>query len=202
VIDLEAHRTFLDRSYRFTRPVYDATRKHYLFGRDRVLTELLAEPWDTLVEIGPGTGRNLSVLHAARPTARLGGIEPCDPMLAHARRRLPDVRFVRGFAETTDPSDVLGGPVDRILFSYCLSMVADPGVALDVARRALTPLGQIVVVDFGDLSGLPSPARKALRQWLRLFHVEPLDPELLRVRGGQWTYGAARWYLVGRLSMS
>jgi S-adenosylmethionine-diacylgycerolhomoserine-N-methlytransferase len=199
VIDLEAHRTFLDRSYRFTRPIYDATRKYYLFGRDGLLEALLSEPWTTLVEIGPGTGRNLAILHAARPDARVGGIEPCDPMLECARARLPSARFVRGFAETTDPREVLGGPVDRILFSYCLSMTADPGAALDMARRALSPGGQVAIVDFADLAGLPAPARAALGTWLDLFHVRPLDAALLRSHGARVRWGPGRWYLTARL---
>lgn len=200
MIDLDAHREFLVRSYRFTRHVYDATRKYYLFGRDRALNELLAEPWTSLVEIGPGTGRNLAVLQAARPAARLGGIEPCDPMLAHARARLPGVSFVHGFAETTDPRDVLGGPVDRILFSYCLSMVVDPVAALDRARAALSPQGEIVIVDFADLTGLPTPARHGLWRWLETFHVTPLDVDFLRARTARVSVGPARWYIIARLS--
>ena len=83
----DAHRAFLNRYYRLTRHVYDASRRFYLLGRDRAIRDLLAHDWQRLVEIGPGTGRNLRRLHAARPTARYGGIEASDEMLAHASAR-------------------------------------------------------------------------------------------------------------------
>ena len=197
--DFEAHRDFLNRYYKWTKPVYDVTRKYYLLGRDRVLRELAREDWSTLVEIGPGTGRNLLKLAASKPGATLGGVEPCDEMLEFAQRRLPGAHFVHGFAETTDYTQLVGGPIDRILFSYCLSMVGDRGAALDRAYEALAPGGQVVVVDFADLSGLPGLAGRALRKWLETFHVEPLDPTPLIERGATVVYGPGRYYLIGRL---
>lgn len=197
--DLQAHRDFLNRYYKWTKPVYDITRKYYLLGRDRVLRELAREDWSTLVEIGPGTGRNLLKLAASKPNAVLGGVEPCDEMLDFAQRRLPRAHFVHGFAETSDYADLVGQPIDRILFSYCLSMVGDRAAALDRAYEALAPGGQVVVVDFADLSGLPGLAGRALRKWLETFHVEPLDPTPLHERGASVVYGPGRYYLIGRL---
>jgi S-adenosylmethionine-diacylgycerolhomoserine-N-methlytransferase len=199
VIDLESHRAFLQRSYRFTRPIYDATRRYWLLGRDPALAQLVGEPWTSLVEVGPGTGRNLAILQRARPDARLGGLEPCDAMLDHARARLPGVQFVRGFAETTHLRAAFGGPLDRVLFSYCLSMAADPGAALDRAREGLSERGEVVVVDFGDARGLPGPVRTALSRFLDVFHVTPLDPALVRDRGGVLRDGPRRFYVAGRL---
>lgn len=197
--DFQAHREFLNRYYKWTKPVYDLTRKYYLLGRDRVLRELAREDWATLVEIGPGTGRNLLKLRAAKPDATLGGVEPCDEMLEFAQRRLPGARFAHGFAETADYEALLGQPIDRVLFSYSLSMIGDQGAALDRAYEALAPGGQIVVVDFADLSGLPGLAGRGLRKWLETFHVTPLDPTPLVQRGASVVYGPGRYYLVGRM---
>jgi len=198
--DLAAHRRFLNQSYRFTKHVYDLSRKYYLFGRDKVIDELATERWNTLVEIGPGTGRNIKKLMQRRPNARYGGVEPCDEMLDHARTRLPTVQMVQGFAETTDYRDMLGEPIDRILFSYCLSMVTDVGEALDRAYDALAPGGEVVVVDFADLSGLPALGSLGLRTWLKWFHVTPLDPQPILDRGGQVRYGPRRYYVIGRIA--
>lgn len=193
------HRDFLNRYYRWSKPIYDLTRKYYLLGRDTVLDQLVAERWIGLVEIGPGTGRNLLKLQARRPDARLGGVEACDEMLEMASSRLPDARFVQGFAEATDYADLLDVPVDRVLFSYSLSMIQDRGAALDRALRELAPGGEVVVVDFADLGGLPGPLGRALQAWLKAFHVEPLDEAPLRARGAEVTYGPGRYYLIARL---
>jgi len=193
-----AHRAFLNRYYRTVRHVYDPTRRYFLFGRDRVLAELLLESWDTLIEIGPGTGRNLRVLHRTRPNARYGGVEASDEMLQHARARCPWASLAHGFAESADLGAVLGVRPQRILFSYCLSMVADPAAALLNARRALAPGGEVALVDFGDLRSTWSPAR-ALRAFLGAFHVGSIDRALAATGASKLRWGPGRYYVTARL---
>jgi S-adenosylmethionine-diacylgycerolhomoserine-N-methlytransferase len=192
----EAHREFLNSYYRNVRYVYDATRKYYLFGRDRALRELLAEPWDTLVEVGTGTGRNLIKLHGARPSARCGGVDASDEMLATARKRCPGIRIEHGFAEDADYISLLGERPERILFSYCLSMVQDAERALLNARRQLAPGGKVVIVDFGDMRGLPVFAA-LMRRFLSAFHVAILDAEVLARHGAELRWGPGRYYIMG-----
>jgi S-adenosylmethionine-diacylgycerolhomoserine-N-methlytransferase len=169
------HRAFLNRYYGASHSFYDATRKYYLFGRDGVLDELAADRgWTTLVEVGPGTGRNLTRLHRARPEARLGGLEASDAMIAHARARCPWLTLAQGFAEDAKLADVLGARPDRVLFSYCLSMVGDRAAALANARRSLSERGEVVVVDFWEFDGWPSAPATAFRSYLGKFRVKPL----------------------------
>jgi S-adenosylmethionine-diacylgycerolhomoserine-N-methlytransferase len=175
------HRAFLNRYYGASRLIYDATRKYYLFGRDGVLRDLARDRgWGTLVEVGPGTGRNLTRLRRARPDARLGGLEASDAMIEHARVRCPWARIAHGFAEDAPLADVLGERPDRVLFSYCLSMVEDRAAALANARAALSDRGEVVVVDFADFAGWPARAADVFRSYLRTFHVEPLGADDLR----------------------
>lgn len=195
----EAHRAFLNRYYGVSRSFYDLTRKYYLFGRDNALRQLAGEPWARLVEIGPGTGRNLRKLRAMRPDASLGGLEASDEMLSHAQKRCPWARFQHGFAEVTDYSHLLGGRPDRILFSYCLSMVQEPQKAIEHARAMLAPGGEIVIVDFADLNGLPGPAAAGLRSWLQTFHVAPLEASLLAPYARSITWGPGRYYVIARV---
>lgn len=194
----EAHRRFLNAYYRPVKHVYDVTRKYYLLGRDRVLRELLEEPWGSLIEVGPGTGRNLMQLHRARADARYGAVEASDEMLAMVRERCPWARCQHGFAEDVDYSRVLGQRPDRILFSYCLSMVQDGGRALDNARRALAPGGELVVIDFGDLGRRPLLAR-AMSRFLAAFHVEAPAHALLCEHEACIRWGVGRYYLVARM---
>jgi S-adenosylmethionine-diacylgycerolhomoserine-N-methlytransferase len=195
----DTHRAFLNRYYRWTRHVYDASRKFYLFGRDAAIRAILDGAWERLVEIGPGTGRNLRRLHAARPTAHFGGVEASDEMLRHAQARLPWARIVHGFAEDADYAGLLGARPDIVLFSYCLSMVQEPQRALDNARRSVATGGRVIVVDFGDLLDLPRWARAVLQRWLALFHVRPLDPAVLAPHQARISYGPGRYYLIATL---
>jgi S-adenosylmethionine-diacylgycerolhomoserine-N-methlytransferase len=197
-IALETHRRFLNSYYGWSRHIYDVTRKYYLFGRDRALRELLAEPWSTLVEIGPGTGRNLRALRRERPDARLGGVEPCDEMLRHARARCPWAGLRHGFAESADLADVHGTAPDRALFSYCLSMVNEPLVALARARRMVAPGGSVAVVDFADMATMPLTLRATLRTWLRAYRVRPLGSDVLDGGGARVLYGPMRYYAIAR----
>jgi S-adenosylmethionine-diacylgycerolhomoserine-N-methlytransferase len=194
------HRAFLNRYYGASRHFYDATRKHYLFGRDPVLRALAGDPtWRTLAEVGPGTGRNLHFLRRARPDATLGGVEACDAMLQHARARCPWAVLEHGFAEDAPLGSLLGAPPDVILFSYCLSMVSDRRRALAHARRSIAPSGRVVVVDFGDFAGMPQPLGDAFRAYLRAFRVEPLEGDVL---AGAMSVGRgpARYYVVATFS--
>lgn len=197
--DRVAHRQFLNRYYGWSRNVYDLTRRYYLFGRDEVLARLARESWSDLVEVGPGTGRNLSILRAAKPGARFGGVDASDAMLEVAKRRCEFASFVHGFAEDVDYAAILGRRPERILFSYCLSMVQDPAAALRNAAAQLAPGGRVVIVDFGDGLGLPGAARKLLHGWLRGFHVEPLSVDLFSRRNAKLRFGPGRYWLAASL---
>ena len=194
------HRAFLNRYYGISRHFYDLTRKYYLFGRDAILQELLQEDWRRLIDVGVGTGRNLRILRARRPQAEYGGIDASDEMLDHTRSRAPWAKLVHGFAEDVDLTQVFDGErPDRILFSYCLSMVGDPVAALRNAQRALAPGGKVVVVDFGDLEGFPGLFRVALRKWLDTFHVKPVDLAVFREVGARTRFGFGHYYVVAEL---
>lgn len=196
-----AHRQFLNTYYGLSRSIYDVTRKYYLFGRDTAINALVADSsWQSLVEVGPGTGRNLRVLRNKRPECTYGGVEASDAMLEHAQAKCPWARLVHGFAEDCDYEALLGHRPDRILYSYCISMVQDPDAALANARASLAPGGEIVVVDFGDLSGVKQPFRAALQKWLAAFHVAPVDEELLGRHGATITYGPGRYFVIGRIT--
>ncbi|MEO0699878.1 MAG: methyltransferase domain-containing protein, partial [Pseudomonadota bacterium] len=78
-----------------------------------------------------------------------------------------------GDACSFDADELLGEDgFDRIILSYSLSMIPDWEDALDHAAAQLAPGGELHVVDFGDLSGLPGPLEKGLHAWLAKFHVE------------------------------
>lgn len=195
----QEHREFLNKLYGLARSSYDLTRKYFLFGRETLIKELLQEPWESLIEVGPGTGWNLRKLHKGRPSSLYGGLEASDKMLEFAKERCPFAVFRQGFAEDTPYQDLLGEAPDRILFSYCLTMVQDPHLALEKAVEQLAPGGQVVVVDFADFQGAPFVLRGGLRRWLKAFHVTPLDTSLFEPFTQDITFGPWHYFVIARI---
>ena len=174
------HAQLMDGIYRRQRHVYDATRKYYLLGRDRLVAGLDVPPGGAVLELGCGTGRNL--LFAARrfPQARLYGLDISEAMLETARQNLryelreERVVLAAGDATSFDAEQLFGrAKFDRVYFSYALSMIPDWEKALSMAVDCIAIGGSLHIVDFGAQEKLPRWFRAALRAWLRRFHVEP-----------------------------
>ena len=169
------HAALMDRVYRWQRPIYDLTRKYYLFGRDRLIRELEARPGMAVLEIGCGTGRNLAMVAKHWRGVRLHGLDISGEMLRSARKRLGlSGTLALGDATRFDAQALLGRDgFERVMLSYALSMIPDWKEALAQAAATLAPGGSLHVVDFGDCAGLPRPSRALLTGWLAQFHVSP-----------------------------
>ncbi|MEE4537349.1 MAG: class I SAM-dependent methyltransferase [Erythrobacter sp.] len=172
------HAALMDNVYRGQRHVYDFTRKYYLFGRDTLIAGLAARPGMHVLEIACGTGRNLARIARAWPDVKLYGLDISSEMLKNARRALgPRAVLGEGDACDFNVRTVFSEAApetgfERIVLSYSLSMIPDWQGALDHAASYLAPGGELHVVDFGDLSGLPGPLERMLHRWLAKFHVE------------------------------
>lgn len=170
-----SHAALMDEVYRGQRHIYDFTRKYYLFGRDRLIEGLAAEPGMRVLEVACGTGRNLAKIGKLWPGVRLFGLDISAEMLKSARAALGDAaRLDEGDACAFDAPALMGeSAFERIVLSYSLSMIPDWEGALDHAASLLAPGAELHLVDFGDLSGLPDPFQTLLRGWLAMFHVKP-----------------------------
>lgn len=185
----------MNRMYEAVLPIYDLTRRYWLLGREQALQQLGTEPWQSLVEIGCGTGRNLRKLQRGRPEAEFGGADIADAMLKEARRQCPWGHFAQGAAESVDIEGILGKKPDRILLSYCMSMFHEPSAALENARRAVAPGGRVVVADFGRMERWHPLAFRGMRRFLDHYHVFELDHATLKTHavesktglGGFWS---------------
>lgn len=170
----------MDRIYRHQRHVYDASRKFYLLGRDRLIAGLRPQDSDHVLEIGCGTARNLIAAARRYPGARLHGIDLSTEMLATAERAVRRaglsrrIRLAQADATSFDPQALFGVARFQCVFaSYSLSMMPSWREALAHAIATVAPGGQFHVVDFGEQSHLPGLFRLALRRWLAAFHVMP-----------------------------
>ncbi|MEL7444822.1 MAG: class I SAM-dependent methyltransferase [Pseudomonadota bacterium] len=175
------HANLMDSVYRGQRHIYDLTRKYYLFGRDTLIEGLDARPGMKVLEIACGTGRNLDKIARRWPGVELYGLDISEEMLKSARQTLGDkAQLAEGDACAFDPQKLFGEPeFDRIVLSYALSMIPDWERALEQAALDLAPGGELHIVDFGDLSGLPRPIQSLLHGWLAKFHVQT-RPTLLK----------------------
>ncbi len=173
------HAALMDNVYKGQRHIYDLTRKYYLFGRDTLIDGLNAQTGMRALEIACGTGRNLAKVGKAWPGVRLYGLDISAEMLKNARKALgSDAKLGQGDACAFDADAVFGEEglretgFDRIVLSYSLSMIPDWEGALTHAASKLAPHGELHVVDFGDLEGMPAPLAGMLHRWLAKFHVQ------------------------------
>ncbi len=108
------------------------------FRRDAV-----SEP--TILDIACGTGRFLSQLHQAFPTARLTGLELSPSYLAHARDQLgSSATLVHGNAESMPLADASFDAVTAIFLFHELPKDARRNVMRD-ALRVLKPGGTFAI---------------------------------------------------------
>jgi S-adenosylmethionine-diacylgycerolhomoserine-N-methlytransferase len=187
--------------YQWHARVYQATRWTFLFGRKRLL-QLLQLPLlshKTVLEVGCGTGHNMTALAERYRNLHLIGVDVSPDMLAVASRRLRKFSRRVLFMEKAYAPGLWQLPAkpDIVLFSYCLTMI-NPGweAALQRAGEDLSEGDTIAVVDF---HGSPF---SFFRRWMGYNHVrmeEHLLPvlqdkfqtvqlEIHQAYGGLWTY--------------
>ena len=174
------HREHMDGIYRYQRYVYDATRKYYLLGRDRLLDELQPPAGGSILEIGCGTGRNLILAAKRYPNARLYGFDISSEMLKTARASIERHGFAdritvaQGDATAFDAGRLFGRVgFDRVFISYALSMIPPWRQAIVPAIEAVAPGGRLHIVDFGQQAGWPVWFKAMLFAWLARFTVHP-----------------------------
>lgn len=181
----------MDAIYRTQRHIYDATRKYFLLGRDRMLEGLAPPVGGTILEIGCGTGRNLILAARLHKSARLYGFDISPAMLETAAASIANsglagrIRLAQGDATNFSGEALFGqAQFDRVFVSYALSMIPPWREALEQALGAVAPGGSLHIVDFGEQSELPGWFRNGLRAWLAKFSVVPrqeLEGELARL---------------------
>jgi len=171
----------MDEIYRHQRFIYDATRRYYLFGRDRLIEDLEPPANGTVLEVGCGTARNL--IRAARlyPEARFYGLDVSEAMLRSARASVARcglaARIVlrKGDATAFDSEQLFAiQSFDRVFISYALSMIPAWRDVVRHAAACVAPGGKLLIVDFGDFGRYPVLVRRAQSAWLRRFSVVPI----------------------------
>ena len=71
----------MDAIYAWQRHIYDATRKYFLFGRDRLIATLNVPECGTVLEIG--CGRGIARMFAERCSGTVTKTHATSPGIAH-----------------------------------------------------------------------------------------------------------------------
>jgi len=138
----------LNTFYRPQAESYDQFRERLLHGRKDMLQLLNLKPGQRVVEIGGGTARNLDYYSELIPELEsVEVIDLCPALIEQAEKRChkwPNVNVIESDACTWQPSK----KVDRVYFSYSLTMIPNWQLAIKNAIAMLRPDGQLGVVDF------------------------------------------------------
>ncbi len=179
----------MDGIYRRQRFIYDATRRYYLLGRDRLIRDLHPPRGGAVLEVGCGTARNLVKAARLYPAARLYGVDVSEAMLQTAGKSIARegletrIRLACADATSIDACALFGvASFDRVFISYSLSMIPAWEDVVSSALLCVAPGGALLIVDFGDFDTYPALFRKAQLAWLRRFSVKPIPSFAERVK--------------------
>jgi ubiquinone/menaquinone biosynthesis C-methylase UbiE len=132
--------------------VYDPMMKASERGAlGRLRDDVVGQARGSVLEIGAGTGLNLSRYHDVE---RVVATEPEEPM---RRRLVAKLGGARVPVEVVDaPAEALpfaDGEFDTVVSTLVLCSVADPVASLAEVRRVLTPGGRFVFLEHGGADG-------------------------------------------------
>jgi len=148
--DLTAIRDGTRGVYERQAPAWDGLRSHALFEKgwlDRFVAAL--PPGGTVLDVGCATGRPLG-LYLMEKGLRVTGVDFAAPMLAIARERFPDCRWIHADMRTMD----LGERFDGVLAwdSFFHLTMAEQRDVIGVLSRHVGETGSLLLT-IGHLEG-------------------------------------------------
>ncbi len=135
--------------YKFQSKIYDLTRWSFLFGREKLIREIHnIKKEANILEIGCGTGKNISELLNLNSNYNVNGLDLSADMIDVAKKKFEGNSNVQLLNDDFFQMDSLI-KYDVIIFSYMLSMVGDLKEDFFIkAKSLLSTDGIIAVVDY------------------------------------------------------
>ncbi len=143
------------------------------FYRRRAVDALRLQPGDTVVELGVGTGRNLSALAAAvGAKGRVIGIDLSPAMLEQAAARAAAAGWSNVELVEADVARVaLPDGIQGVLATFALNLGPEHAGVVDRVAAALAPGGRLVVLDLRRPRFWPTPLLRVMLLAVRPFCV-------------------------------
>jgi demethylmenaquinone methyltransferase / 2-methoxy-6-polyprenyl-1,4-benzoquinol methylase len=146
----------VERMFDRIAPVYDAMNRTMTAGLDRrwrrITAEAVVNSGDDVLDACCGTG-DLAIA-AARRGARVTGLDFSERMLERARRKAPDLTWVRGDVLATPFAD---GSFDAVTVGFGVRNVEDLEGALAELRRVLRRGGRLGILEITRPRGVLAP---------------------------------------------
>ncbi|MFK7764081.1 MAG: class I SAM-dependent methyltransferase [Roseobacter sp.] len=145
---------------------------------DRVLTEAVIAPGETVLDIGCGTG--ISSLRAATATGSAGrvlGVDISEPMLERARATATDVEHLQ--FETADAAayDFSPHSFDVVISRFGVMFFVDSIAAFSNIRRGMKPGARLIMGTWSYLDANPWFRVPMYASKRRLGAPPPMDPD-------------------------
>lgn len=180
-MDAALEKRQVKRAYALYSPVYDLLFD-WIFhpGRQAAVKLLDIQPGDRILEVGIGTGLNLSLYP---PDCELVGIDISERMLEKGQAKTEELGLSNVTLKVMDAggTDFADNEFDRALATYVISAVPDPVGVLREMRRVVKAGGTLVILNHfrsekllvGDLEDLLAPLCTRLG-WRSNLALEPL----------------------------
>lgn len=183
--------------------LYYALGYRYHAYRRRAIQALRLRPGDTVVDLGCGTGVNLTALRrAVGPEGRVVGVDLTPAMLGVARQRVERHGWQNvDLVESDAAAFAYPSRVDGVLATYAVSMMPEPERVIQRAAEALRPGRRLALADFRVPMGWPGWVRRVAVALARPFGEteemarrrlwEPMQRHLIAVQVQRYYFGAA-----------
>jgi demethylmenaquinone methyltransferase/2-methoxy-6-polyprenyl-1,4-benzoquinol methylase len=171
-------RTMFDR----IAPVYDLMNRLMTAGLDgrwrKIAAERVVRPGGSVLDVCCGTG-DLALASRAAGAGRVVGLDFSEPMLERARRKAPELEWIRGDALALPFEDA---SFDAVTVGFGVRNVDSLERALVELRRVLRPAGRLAILEITRPRG---PLAPFYRLWFD--RVVPLLGKVLP-GGDAYTY--------------
>lgn len=158
-----------EKIYNIHSKFYDLTRPFFLFNRKKAIQLLNVTKQDKIIDLACGTGLNIPLLLKNTSSENILGIDYSEAMLRKARKKYPNIKFIRGDVSIYNFSE----KADKIISTYALSMIDDYEKTILNVKNSLKKNGAFVILDFYKWGGIIKIFYPIFKSWLKKYGVNP-----------------------------
>ncbi len=158
----------LDKFYYWQAPIYNFSRKFFLFDRRKALNFLNIKSSDKVLDFACGTGLNINYFIKKVPAGNITGIDYSNSMLKIAKNKFPDVEFVQADVS----KHKFGKKFDKIVSTYSISMINNWEKSIINAKNSLKKNGTLLILDFYRWHGFIKIFYPFFKWWLSRHGVD------------------------------